>query len=146
MISLVLIAALTAQDAKSGAIAVRAPVLRAVPPGVPNTAGYMTIVNSGAAPDRLVSVACACARSVEAHQSHVMNGVSMMMGAGAVTIPAGGEIVFAPNGYHLMVMGLRAPLQDGSVQTLTLKFQHAGVIQAPFQVKSRIPLQPATPG
>ncbi len=129
----------SAQEIKAGDLAIRAPVMRAVPAGVPNTAGYMTITNGGKKPDQLVSAACACARSVEVHQSHVMNGTAMMMAVPPLSIPAGGQVTFAPGGYHLMIIGLKGALTEGSVQAITLKFQRAGVIQAPFQVRSRIP-------
>jgi len=132
-----------AQESKAGDLSIRGAVMRAVPPGVPNSAGYMVIANTGTKEDRLMSATCACARAVEIHVSHVMNGTAMMMPASALPIPAGGQIAFGPGGYHLMILGLKAPLQDGAVQSLTLKFQHAGAVVAPFQVKARIPLQPA---
>jgi copper(I)-binding protein len=123
---------------QAGALTVKDAVIRAVPAGVANTAGYLTIVNAGARPDRLVSVSCDCARSVELHISHLMNGVAMMMPSGPVEIPAGGSVSFSPGGRHLMVVGLKAPLKDGSSQDLTLKFQNAGTIRAAFAVKSRL--------
>jgi copper(I)-binding protein len=123
---------------RAGDLTVKDPVMRAVAPGVANTAGYLTIVNAGSKADRLVSVACTCAKSVEIHLSHVMNGMAMMMPAGPVEVPAGGQAVFSPGGYHLMVVGLKAPLADGGSQELTLKFQHAGEVKVPFQVKARI--------
>ncbi len=132
-----------AQESKVGALSIRGAVVRAVPPGVPNSAGYMVIANAGTKEDRLVSATCLCARAVEIHLSHVMNGTAMMMPAGALTIPAGGQIAFGPGGYHLMILGLKQPLQDGAVQPLTLRFQRAGAVVTPFQVKARIPLQPA---
>jgi periplasmic copper chaperone A len=123
---------------KAGALTLEEPVMRAVAGGGANTAGYLTIVNSGTAPDKLVSASCTCARSVQVHESHVMNGTAMMMAVGPLEIPAGGKVSFSPGGYHLMVMGLKAGLADGATQELTLKFQHAGEIKVPFQVRSRI--------
>ncbi len=109
---------------------------------MPNTAGYMTIVNSGPAADRLVSAECACARRVEIHVSHVMNGMAMMMPATTVEAPAGGLVAFRPGGYHLMVMGLKAQLKDGESQAVTLKFAHAGAVRVSFVARSRIELPP----
>jgi copper(I)-binding protein len=128
-----------AAQAQSSPITVRDAAVRAVAAGAPNTAGYMTIVNSGAKADKLLSVSCACARSVEVHISHVMNGMSMMMPSGPVVIPAGGSVAFAPGARHLMIMGLKGELKDGSSQELTLKFQSAGAVPVSFAVKSRIP-------
>ena len=81
---------------------------------------------------------CACAARVEVHLSHVMDGQAMMMPAGDVAIPAHGEVAFKPGGYHLMIMGLKTHLKDGTTQELKLKFQHAGTVAAAFPVKSRI--------
>ncbi len=136
----------SAQDIRAGDLAIRAPMIRAVPAGVPNSAGYMTIANGGGRADLLVSASCTCARSVEVHQSHVMNGAAMMMAVPPLNIPAGGQITFAPGGYHLMISGLKTALVDGSVQPLTLKFQHAGAVVTPFQVRSRIPSLSARAG
>ncbi len=143
--ALPLLAAAIPAAAADGGIRVQGAVMRAVPAGVPNTAGYMTMVNAGPKPDQLLSAACDCARKVEVHLSHLMNGQAMMMTAGPVTVPAGGSSAFAPGGAHLMIVGLKAPLKDGGVQTLTLKFRQAGELKIPFQVRSRIPTAPASP-
>ncbi len=113
-------------------------VIRAVPAGINTTAGYLTIANAGARPDKLLSASCACAGKVEVHISHVMDGSAMMM-PGEAPVPAGGKISFAPGGLHLMMMALKAPLSDGSTQAVTLKFQRAGTISVPFAVKNRVP-------
>jgi copper(I)-binding protein len=128
-----------AAHAETSAVTVKDAVVRAVPAGSPNTAGYMTIVNAGTKADRLLSASCACARSVEVHISHVMNGMAMMMRSGPVEIPAGGSVAFSPGGRHLMIMGLKGELKDGASQELTLKFQNAGAVKASFAVKSRVP-------
>jgi len=125
-------------ETRAGDLVVRDAVMRATPPGVANTAAYLTIINEGSKPDRLLSASCDRARSVEVHVSHVMNGMAMMMPSGPVTIPAGGSAKFEPGGRHLMVTGLKAPLQDGAVQEVTLRFQRAGAVTAHFDVRSRI--------
>jgi periplasmic copper chaperone A len=146
LIALALFAALAgpaaAQEARAGDLVIKDAVVRAMPPGAPNTAAYLTIVNEGAKPDALVSASCGCARSVEPHLSHVMDGQAMMMPAGPVTVPARGEVSFSPGGYHLMVMGLKSPLKDGSLQEMTLKFRHAGAVKVPFKVETRIETAP----
>jgi periplasmic copper chaperone A len=131
------------QEARAGDLVIKDAVVRAMPAGAPNTAAYLTIVNEGGKPDALVSASCDCARSVEPHLSHVMDGQAMMMPAGPVTVPAKGDVSFSPGGYHLMVMGLKGPLKDGSLQEMTLKFRHAGAIKAPFRVETRIETAPA---
>jgi periplasmic copper chaperone A len=123
---------------KAGDLTISGAQVRAVAPGVANTAGYLVIANGGARADKLVSASCACARSVDIHLSHVMNGLAMMMPAGPVEIPARGQLAFAPGGYHLMVTGLKSPLKDGGSQAITLKFEHAGAVTVPFEVKAKV--------
>ena len=132
-----------AAEAPAGGLTIKDAVVRATPAGVPNTAAYLTIVNGGAKADKLLSAACDCARSVEIHISHVMNGMAMMMPSGPVDIPGGGQASFAPGGRHLMIMGLKAPLKAGAVQEVTLRFQVAGIVKTAFQVQDRIASTPA---
>ncbi len=132
-----------AAQAPGGALTVGDAVMRAVPAGMANTAAYLTIVNGGSKPDRLLTASCDCARSVEVHVSHVMNGMAMMMPSGPVAIPAGGKVSFSPGARHLMVTGLKAPLRDGAVQQMTLTFQNAGAVKVSFAVKARIESSPA---
>lgn len=127
-----------AADTKAGDLTISNAVIRAIPTGINNTAGYLSIANAGAKGDKLLSASCACAGKVEVHVSHVMNGSAMMM-PGAADVPAGGKVDFGPGGLHLMVMGVKTPLADGSTQAVTLKFQRAGTVSVPFAVKTKVP-------
>ena len=51
------------------------PVSRATPAGAPTGIGYMTIANTGAVPDRLVSTSSPLADHVESHEMAVANGI-----------------------------------------------------------------------
>ncbi len=138
LVALALAAPAAAAELKAGELTFTGMQIRTVPAGVPNTAGYLVIANSGARPDKLLSATCACARKVELHLSHQMSGVAMMMPEAAVEIPARGKVVLAPSGLHLMVVGLKAPLDEGADQPIELKFAHAGTVTVPFQVRTRI--------
>ena len=43
-------------------------------------------------------------------------------------LPAGGHIMMARGGHHVMFLGLTRPLQDGDNVQLTLEFEKAGDI------------------
>ena len=45
-----------------------------------------------------------------------------MRALGRVPLAAGGRVTFAPGGLHLMLMGLAAPLTEGTAFPLTLRF------------------------
>jgi copper(I)-binding protein len=137
--ALVLAGAAQAQEVKAGALTLSHLALRASLGAVPTSAAYLTIANAGKAPDRLLSVDCACAASAMMHRSQVVNGVASMDMLDSVTIPAGGSVAFKPDGLHIMLVGLKAPLKAGAVQEMTLRFEHAGAVKARFPIMAVIP-------
>ena len=134
----------SAHEVKAGDLTLSDLAVRASIGAVPTSAAYLTITNTGAKPDRLVSASCACARSVMIHVTDMSGGMASMKSMGAVTVPANGSVALKPGGMHLMVMGLKAPLKDGGMQEFTLHFERAGEVKAGFHIKSRID-QPMPP-
>ena len=134
VLALALAATAEAQTVKAGALSLSGLQLRATPAGLPTTAAYLTIDNHGRAADKLVGIDCACAASAMVHRSEARNGVSSMSMVGELDIPAGGKVSLTPNGLHVMLVGLKGPLKAGSTQVMTLRFQKAGAIKAPFRV------------
>jgi hypothetical protein len=130
---------------KQGDITVSSRMVRTSFGHSPNSAAYMVIGNSGAAPDKLVSARCACAASVDIHMTEDMAGMSTMQSAGPVTIPAHGQVTFRPGGLHLMLTHLKKPLVEGGEQDITLVFQRAGVVRASFHIRAQIPTGAAPP-
>ena len=53
---------------------------------------------------------------------------------GSLEIPAGGSVIFKPQGLHIMLMNLKAPLRQGETLTLTLIFENAGSTRIPFRI------------
>ena len=51
-------------------------------------------------------------------------------------MPAHGKATLAPGGYHVMLMGLKAPLKEGQSFPLTLTFEHAGKVEVEVMVES----------
>ena len=102
-----------------------------------NGAGYVAITNTGKAPDRLMGATTPVANHVEMHRSMEMNGMAMMHPVeGGLAIAPGASAVFAPGGYHLMLVGLKQPLTAGSSFPVTLKFQKAGAVSVQFTVET----------
>ena len=106
-------------------------------------AGFMTLTNPGPKADTLVSVASPLAREVQVHQSMVHDGVAMMMAASKVPIPAGGRVIFAPGGYHLMFLNLTKALNLGDTVPATLTFASGAKVKAAFVVGLAPPVAPA---
>jgi len=109
----------------------------------PNTAGYVTVVNVGPRPDRLVTASCACARRVELHATSTDGGVARMGAVRGFDVPARGRLTLAPGGGHLMLLGLTRPIRDGEFVRITLRFERAGMVAADFHVMARIATTPA---
>lgn len=98
---------------------------RATPPGTPVGVVYL-VLKGGARPAALVGGSTPVAARVEAHES-VMEGEMMsMQPRESVPVPARGRVAFAPNGLHLMLLELKAPLVAGQKFPLTLRFADGG--------------------
>lgn len=55
----------------------------------------------------------------------------------ALPLPANGEIMMQPGGYHIMLMGLKAPLTEGESFPVTLVFESGTEIIIDAEVKKR---------
>jgi len=87
---------------------------------------YVAINNKGSADDRLIGAFTDHAAMAMVHQSELVDGVAQMRVAGEINIPAGKRIEMVPGGTHIMLEGLRAPLQTGDSFDLVLKFKKSG--------------------
>lgn len=130
-------AASFAHDYTAGPIKVGQPWSRATPAGAKIGGGYLSIENTGAAPDRLVSVAVPFAGRVEMHEMAVKDGVMTMRPLEqGVSIAPGRTVEFKPGGFHLMFMDLKQPLKQGEGVKGTLTFEKAGAVEVEFKVES----------
>lgn len=138
-VALALVATLAApafaQDARKGSITAATPWSRATSPRASVGAGYLTIRNSGAQPDRLISATSPRAAKVEIHTMSLDDGIMRMRQLpDGLEVPAGGEASLAPGGNHIMLIGLKAPLKEGERIPATLRFARAGTLNVHFTV------------
>ena len=123
-----------AHDYMQGDLHIMKPWSRPLPAVSVNGAVYMTLMNKGNAPDRLVSVSTPAARKAELH-SHIMEGGMMKMRpAGAIVLTPGEPSVLQPGGLHIMLMGLTEPLVEGNSFPLTLNFERAGSVELQIMI------------
>jgi copper(I)-binding protein len=100
-------------------------------------AGFVEIVNAGKAGDRLVSASSTAAEKVEIHTMSMDGGIMRMRPlADGVAVPAGATTRLQPGGNHLMLIGLKAPLTEGSMVPLTLNFAKAGPVKVTLKVEA----------
>ena len=123
-----------ATESKIGDLTVVQPWARATASLAKTGAVFLTIKNNGAQADRLIAVKSAVAKKTGLHQSLMEGGLMKMRPAGAIEVPAGGMVMLKPGSYHVMFMGLKAPLKKGTSIALTLVFEKAGEIEVMAQV------------
>ncbi len=90
---------------------------------VRNGAAYLTIVNHGKVPIRLVGVSSPVARRAQLHTTIMADGVMKMRPVKAIEVAPGETVILKPGGYHIMLMGLRQPLEVDDHFDLTLQFE-----------------------
>lgn len=121
---------------KIGSISIGHPFALATPPGATRGAAYLKLTNEGGAEDVLLSAAGAIAEKIEIHLTSLENGVvSMRPVPGGVAIPAGGRVNLEQGGYHLMLIGLKQPLQEGQRVPIDLTFRDAGKVQVELAIE-----------
>ena len=107
-----------------------------------NSAAYMTIENTGDAGDRLLGARAVDGATAELHRTVQDNGVMRMRAVeDGIAVPARGSVALAPDGYHVMLIGLKQPLAQGEAFPLTLTFEKAGDIE----VTAKVAVTPPAP-
>lgn len=120
---------------KAGDIEIVHPWSRATPDGAKVAAGYVKLVNKGAA-DRLVAVSGEIAGRGEIHEMAVDDkGVMTMRQLSAgVEIPAGATVELKPGSLHIMFMDLKERRKEGEKFSGSLTFEKAGTVNVEFAV------------
>jgi copper(I)-binding protein len=120
-----------------GALEVADPYAIETPPTAKSAAGYLSITNHGTEPDRLVAIRSSLPQS----QIHAVetdaSGVTRMRPVEGLQIDPGETVTLAPQGLHVMFMGLPAPFVAGTDIPATLVFEHAGDMPVAFSVRRR---------
>ncbi|MFM7684543.1 MAG: copper chaperone PCu(A)C [Actinomycetota bacterium] len=128
---------------------------RTSPAGATSGAAYLTITSP--VDDTLtgVEVDASVAETAEMHETTMATGTTMagmgsettMAGMGEMTmqpvasieLPAGVAVAMKPGGYHVMLMGLTEPLEQGGSITLTLTLRNAGAVVVTVPVLDEAP-------
>ena len=99
-------------------------------------AGYMTIVNMGEKPDKLLNIEVDFAVA-ELHNSEINNGIVSMNKVDFIEIPAQIAKSLKPGGYHVMFSKFNIELIDESELVGVLNFELAGEIKVVFEVETQ---------
>jgi copper(I)-binding protein len=122
---------------ESGPIRIEHPWAAATLPGATTGAAYMKIVNTGATPIRLLTIATPAADKVEVHSMSMDGGIMKMRPVADLVIPANGEVRLKPGDMHLMLTGLKTPLVEEDFQPLKLTFEGGIAIELELYVEKK---------
>ena len=91
-------------------------------------AAYVTITNSGPAPDTITKITTNVTTNVMAMTETASGGVGTMTDLSTVTVPAHGSIALTPGHAHLMLQSPTQTLKKGDTVSMTITFAHAGTV------------------
>lgn len=114
-----------AQAEKDG-ITVQDVWTRATPGNARTAAVYFTAINRSGESDRITSASSPASDRAEMHATIHEGDIMRMRRVISVDVPAGGRAEFKPNGFHVMLTGLKGPLNAGDTVPLTLHFDRSG--------------------
>lgn len=102
-------------------------------PAGPNAALYFTAMG-GDEPDRLVGASAVIATEVQIHETTTgEDGTMSMRPVDGLDLPADGELVLEPGGYHLMLVDAER-VEVGDEIDVTLVWENSGELTIPVDV------------
>lgn len=101
----------------------------------PHGVGFLTLNASG--DDALVGVKSDCCTIVEMHEMTMKNDVMRMRRVKSIPLPDHTDVKLESGGYHLMLIGLKKPIETGDTVPVTLTFQHAAPVTVALEAKPR---------
>ena len=135
-----LLAATLLAGAAQAQVTVADPWVRTTVPQQTTTAAYMTITSLKGG--KLVDASSPVAASAEVHEMKMDGDMMKMRSVDALPLPVGQPVQLKPNGYHMMLMGLKAPLKAGDVVPIRLVVEDAKGQRQTVDVKAVAKLTP----
>ncbi len=135
--STVLLLALCSALAQAGSeqLEIRDAWIKQLPPVVPVRAGYVSLVNTGNTPLRLVAASGEDFDHIELHETLTVDGTMKMLRREAFDIPPKGSLRLQPGGKHLMLFDPAQPLVAGKETAIELQFDDGGSRRVMFKIK-----------
>jgi periplasmic copper chaperone A len=121
--------------AQSAPLSARDAWIRAVP-GSDVAAAYLTVHNNTAQALVITGVRSPVAQQSMIHESRIVSGRSTMRPRERLRIAAGETVRFAPEGLHIMLMGLRSKLTAGEQVPLVLELEGGASVAVTAQVRA----------
>jgi hypothetical protein len=139
-------AAAQAADYDVGSIHISQPWARATPKGAASAAAYMTITNNGKTADKVNCVSSDASAECQIHTMTMDNGVMQMRPVeGGLEIKPGETVTLKPGGFHMMLVNLKHPLEQGNTMKATLKFDNASTVDVDYPIAAIGAAAPGAP-
>ena len=135
LVGLILALAFTAATSEEAGVSVRDAWVRESPPGVAMMAGYMALRNNTSRSQVLVAASSPGFATVMMHRTIVKDGMARMVHASQIELTPNASLIFAPGGYHLMLMNPTRPLRTGDPVVINLEFRGGLVLPVAFEVR-----------
>ncbi len=139
-----LAALLLGASVHAGDIQIERAWARATVPGRDSANVYMSIISKPAA--TLVGVSSAASKTADLRTMTHKNGMMKTINVEAIALPEDSRMdMGSEHGYHVTLVGLKAPLKAGETVPLTLSFEMADKRSVKVDVQAEIkPLKSAT--
>jgi copper(I)-binding protein len=96
----------------------------------------MKITNNGSTADRLIGGSTPVAERFEVHEMSIDNGVMRMrMLKDGLEIKPGQTVELTPGSFHVMMVNLKQPIQEGQRFKGTLVFEKAGTVEVEYAIE-----------
>ena len=129
-------ASLADAAAASAQVTVTDPWVRGTVTGQKATGAFMQLKSPADA--TLVAAASPVAKIVEVHEMKMEGGMMKMNAVDKLALPAGKAVDLKPGGYHVMLMDLVKPLQEGDTVPLQLTFEDKAGKKSTVEVKAQV--------
>jgi copper(I)-binding protein len=123
---------LAADDA---AVVARDAWVRLPLPSKDQTAMYVVLENHSTQKRTVVAASSEAAAKLELHEMKMVRTVMSMNPVAQVGIPAKGKVSFNPDGYHIMLFGLKRKPAVGDTMTAILKLDDGSTVSVTATVR-----------
>jgi periplasmic copper chaperone A len=134
-VCLTLALTIVAAASEEAGVSVRHAWIRETPPGMTMMAGYMELRNNTSRPQVLEAASSSGFETVMIHRTIVKDGMAGMVHVSQIELTPNASLIFAPGGYHLMLMNPKRTLRADDTVAINLKFRGGLVLPVAFEVR-----------
>src|SRR5438309_5859003 len=116
-------------------VSVRDAWVRETPPGIAMMAGYMVLQNKTSRSQVLVAARSSGFETVTIHRTVAKERMTGMEHAPQIELLPKASLLFAPGGYHLMLLNPKRTLHAGDRVDITLEFRGGLVLPVTYEVR-----------